>query len=249
MYILQHLQAQVAATSPMTNDEFLQFSIEQLQNIFHNEMLAIKNTQLNYVAFSRQFADEFELDETYLDTNKGNNLDQAALDANLAQEKQLLAENRYQDYLHFYKKNNQTKSCTMRKRPLINPFNSQVVGLVTVVSYLGPGFLRKLLTRKLFPKLATQNNNAANSLTTDAQQYIAFCLLAGFHSREEIALIINSSTNNSLGTIQIKNNLQNLYKKLDCNSNAQLLEIILNDLDNIRYPIDFQPNGTIYPIE
>lgn len=249
MYILQQLRAQVITTTSMTNDEFLQFSIQQLQNIFSNEMLAIKNTDLNYVAFSQQFADEFELDKTYLNTNKGNDLDQAALNANLAQEQKLLTESRYQDYLHFYKKNNKTKTCTMRKRPLINPFNAQVVGLVNVVSYLGPGFLRKLLTRKLFPKLATQNNKVASSVTTDAQQYIAFCMLAGFYSREEIALIINNSTNTSLGTIQIKNNLQSLYKKLDCNSNTQLLDMLLNDLENVRYPTDFQPNGTIYPIE
>lgn len=249
MYISEYLQSRVSAQPSMANDQFLQFAILQLQDIFCNEMIAIKNIELDYIAFSTPFAVEFSLAKEHLGTKGNHSMDESTKTTVLAQEQQIINEGKYQDFFCFYKKDDSTKTCTMRKRPLINPFTLQTVGLVTVVSNFGSGFMRKFLMRNLFPKPSKSSTIKSSTQLNESQQHIVFCLLAGFYSRHEIATIIQNAANIDFNETKIKNSLQALYQKLECSSTTQLLDLILDNWDGMHFPASLHANGTSYPIK
>lgn len=248
MYISKRLDAQLACQTAMKNDEFLCFQIAQLQRLFVGELLAIKNIKLEYIAFSESYAVEFDLDGCHLGTQGGEGIDDITQNMILAQEQQVIYECGCQDSSYFYKKNNSLKVCGVRKRQLVNPATGDAVGLVIVASKFDPGFVRKIFIRKLFPQVVKFKSNF-NANLTDYQQQVAFCLLVGFHSRREIAQILHGSVNSEVNENKIKNSLQMLYHKFDCNSTSQLLSLIANNIINVSLPINLLPNGTSFPIE
>lgn len=248
MYVSKRLDTQLAHQITMTNDEYLCFQITQLQRLFVGELLAIKDISLRYIAFSEEFAAEFGLNDSHLGTYGDDNVDQATIDMILAQEQQIIHEYGYQDSSYFYRKNNSLKICGIRKRQLINPFTGDLVGLAIVASKFDPGFIRKVFIRKLFPRVVKFKPETNVSLT-DHQQHVAFCLLAGFHSRREIAQILHGSINQEAYENKIKHSLQMLYNKFECNSTSQLLNLIANNVIEVSLPIDLLPNGTNYPFE
>lgn len=232
----------------MTNDEFLRFQISQLQQLFHSELLAIKNIDLEYIAFSESFATEFGLDESHLGTHGNDNIDEIAKNIISTQEQQIINSLGYQDSSYFYKKENSFKMCGMRKRQLINPFTGDSVGLAIVASKFDPGFMRKIFMRKLFPRPVKLEPNFSVNLT-DHQQQIAFCLLIGFHSRKEIAQILHAGVNPNISENKIKHSLRMLYHKFECNSTSQVLNLIAHNIIDVSLPMDLLPNGTNCPIE
>lgn len=232
----------------MTNDEFLRFQITQFQQLFHSELLAIKNADLEYIAFSESFATEFGLNESHLGTHGSDDIDETAKGIIFNQELQIINSLGYQDSSYFYKKENSFKMCGMRKRQLINPVTGDPVGLAIVASKFDPGFMRKVFMRKLFPRPIKPDPSFDANLT-DHQQQIAFCLLIGFHSRREIAQILHAGVDTAISENKIKHSLRRLYHKFECNSTSQVLNLIAHNFINISFPMDLLPNGTNCPIE
>lgn len=232
----------------MTNEEFLRFQISQFQQLFHGELVAIKNIDLKYIAFSNSFAAEFNLNESHLGTYGGDDIDETAKSMIFNQEQQIINSLGYQDSSYFYKKDNSFKMCGMRKRQLTNPFTGDPVGLAIVASKFDPGFMRKVFMRKLFPR-PVKLEPSFNVNLTNHQQQIAFCLLIGFHSRKEIAQILHAEVNPDISENKIKHSLRMLYHKFECNSTSQVLNLIAHNIIDPSLPMDLLPNGTNCPIE
>lgn len=68
MYISQSLVDTPLLPKALSNQEFLVQEIRILHNIFSEDMIAIKDHDLNYIAFSSPFADEFNLSSADLGT-------------------------------------------------------------------------------------------------------------------------------------------------------------------------------------
>lgn len=247
MYIIQSIQPEQIALQ--TDEEFLQTEINHLGNIFRGEMISIKNTSLEYIAFSEEYATEFNLDDSALGTNKAmsDQVDIKIQSEIINQEHRIIKELSLQDSTYFYKKNNKTTFCAMRKRRLINPTTQRVVGLFIVASKIDPGIIRKHIVRQLLP-WNSKNIAQINTNLTKQQQQIAFCLLLGFHSRREIADILSQLNKSDFNETSVKNGLQALYQKFECNTTSSLLKLIVDSSSMIEISVDFIPEGS-YPDE
>lgn len=230
----------------MDNDQFLQFEIRNLAHLFTGEMIAIKNADLEYAAMSQSFADEFDLGEHVLGQCLGGKGEKSQQDI-LEQERKILAGIQHQDSTYFYEKNRKIKCCAVRKRQLINPFNSQVVGIFIIAIQFTPGFWRKYYIRQLAPTITRKNIEASVKLT-EQQQQIVFGLLLGFHSRREIAGLLNRLMASDFDEVKIKNSLNTLYQKFECNSTSQLLTLISHDQIRQEIPAQLITLGN-YPFE
>lgn len=248
MYIVKQLQSDVITQRHMSNEEFLQHEIYELYNIFRDEMFSIKNIDLEYVAISEKFAEEFGLDASYLGSSKSmpdgvNGKIQADM---IEQERGIIEELSSQYSAYFYKKDNKVTFCAMRKRRLINPFTKDVVGIFIVATKVDPGIVRKHMVKNLFQKPAKYTTEIPTNLTKQQQQII-FCILLGFHSRKEISGLLTQMTNEKYSETRIKNALQGLYQKFECNTTSGLLTMISHDQIKIDFPAGLVLEGS-YPV-
>lgn len=248
MHILELLREQIDSFPPMTDREFLHYIIKNASCLFRGEMIAIKNSTLEYIAMSDEYAYEFNLDQNALGKKIVNNL--TDIDTELAilqQEQEILERYPCQDSICFYQKNGKTEYCGIRKRQLINPFNNNVVGILIVAGKFKPGILRKSYLKLFVPNKSLSVVNKEQKLTSSEQQII-FALLLGFHSRKEISAMLSNVTKEKINEIKVKNGLNALYQKFHCSSISQLLTLISNDMINLELPPDVFASGN-YPIE
>lgn len=247
MYISQSLVDTPLLPKALSNQEFLVQEIRILHNIFSEDMIAIKDHDLNYIAFSSPFADEFNLSSADLGTF-GLNSCEIVNEAILEQERQIIADSAWQDSLFFYKKQNKLNICGIRKRRLINPHTTDVVGIFIVIVKFEAGFMRKQLLMKLTQKANTVNRSAFPELS-QYQHSVIFCILSGFQSRKEIAEILHGVDVSESNENKVKKSLQMLYHKFECSSTTQLLSLVANDWFNIKLPLDSVLDGSNCPLE
>ena len=247
MHIQNIICEQIDLFSPMDDKEFMQFVIHNCSQIFNREMFAVKNSNLEYIAISEEYATEFDLDNTHLGKKVVNTINDEKELLILQQEQEILEKYSNQDSIFFYQKNGITNYCGIRKRQLVNPSTNNIVGLLIVAGKFRPGLLRKYYLKLFVPPRKTPEINKDQKLTNNEQQII-FALLLGFHSRKEIASMLSNITNEEINEIKVKNRLNAVYQKFNCSNISQLLTLISNDQISLEFPSDIFASGN-YPIE
>lgn len=242
MYILSQYQESVIKYPDLPNDEFLRQQIALLGNLFANEIMAIKDAKLEYVALSERYISEFDL-------TLGANLSEIKLQEDEAvsakirnQENLIVANAVYQQSLYLFKKNGVLTNYMTRKRPLVNPATGDVVGVLIVSAQFELGVFRKLYVKQLLTRSKPRADVSNLSLTAQQQQII-FCLLLGYHSRKEIAHILNNVTNENFNETRVKNGLKALYDKFECSTSGQLIDLISTNPIKMGFPADTMTEG------
>lgn len=218
--------------SELSNQEFLLSQIWQLKNVFFDELSLIKNTDLEYVAFSTPYAEEFQQDETLLGKRSLVNVNEKLNNDMLEKEQQALKERKLFDLIHQFKLGRETKLFMMRYRPLINPATDDCVGLIVFAIKMEVMSQRRMII-KHFLGLSGDYVIPEESLSEKQQQVIT-CLLLGFQQRKEIADVLGKVTDKKYNEGQIKTLLEGLYRKFRCSSFSELMNVItLNSADSV----------------
>ena len=244
MFIAANYKAEISKVPDLTGQQFMATQIWQLQHVFHNEMASIKNSEHKFVAFSQKFAAEFGADESILGETAAllPGMDQVNYAAIYKQEELIFATHEFQDSIYLLKKNHELINYVLRKHPLVNPTTKVCVGILINTSRVMPGMFRKLMVNKFVPFMRS-SSSIINSTLSEQQRQIAFCLLLGFHSRKEIAALLSSMTQLEYSETRIKNSLQALYNKFDCNTTGQLLNLIATGHINVELPANLLFSG------
>lgn len=213
-----------------SNEEYLASQIWQLKHVFFNEMSAIKNSTLKYLAFSKPFAEAFKLDDSILDKSRPI---LSSIDQEIAQqEQQIIISQLRNDSIYQTEKPN-IDMYLMRKRPLINPSTGDCVGISILAAKLDIAKERRVMLRHFFGKQVSAGSTLPDAEFTQQQQQIITCILLGFQQRKDIAKILENITDNTYDEIRIKNQLHTLYQKYNCNSLNELVDIIVSNHKNV----------------
>lgn len=213
-------------TTFLTNEEFLATQIIQLKHVFFDELSAIKNTMLEYIAFSKPFADTFLLDESFLGQQNFLQNKRKINDEIKLQEQQVLENKKLIDSVYQFKQDLETKLYVMRKRPLINPSTDDCVGIIIFAIKMDLTSQRKLMAKHILG-LSPDKYVISSTNLTEKQQQVINCLLLGFHKRKEIAAILGKVTHKQYNEGQIKTVLEGLYEKFSCSSFSELITLIV----------------------
>lgn len=221
----------------LSDEEYLAFQVSQLTNMFSREKAAIKNIDLEYIAFTNHFADEFDFDETCLGQTTQQIAEQTPEAAKQIhqQEMEIITTQLHKSVLFFRKADSYNICFMMRKFPLINPSTQNIVGILITAKRMNIMKFRNLLSKHIFRRNIEPPMEVEKQLN-EKQLLIVTCLLLGFHKRKEIANLLNRSFMKGVNEIQIKNSLQTLYDRYKCNSTMELIELISNS-DNFEYEI------------
>lgn len=248
MFIESILLDKVDLRPPMTDIEFISHVINYCSEIFIGEMIAIKNSQLEYIAMSGEYATEFGLSPSSIGQKiVYTSISEEVQTTILQQEQDILEKYQFQDSVFFYQKNGKTEFSGLRKRQLVNPFTHNIVGILIVASKFKPGLLRKHYLKLFVPAKKYHISDNKYQLTSN-EQSIIFALLLGFHSRKEIAGMLSNITREKINENRVKNGLNALYQKFQCSNISQLLTLISNDQINLDFPPDVYATGN-YPLE
>ncbi len=218
----------------LSDQDFLEIQILNLENSYIGEMTYIKNEDNKFLYVSDEFAEEFNIikdkDSKGLVHVEGipNVPKQVALSI-LEQEKALYTTNRPLDSIYVHKHEGRTISYLVRKRLIRNPYTKNVIGILGNMEQFTPGYFRKV-----YLQLVKQTFNIPvkpQFKLTKFQNEIIFCLLMGFSTRKEIACVIGFFSN-EFDEHKVKNTLYGLYEIFECNSTSMLLNnVLLNDVD------------------
>ncbi len=143
-----------------------------------------------------------------------------------------------------------TQDKIMKNGNKINPgkrYDNNCVGILINTSRVMPGIFRKLMLNKFLP-FNKMIPTIQNHELSEHQRQIAFCLLLGFHSRKEIAALLSNMTNTEYNETRIKNSLQALYNKFDCNTPGQLLNLISRGQISMELPAEILTTGN-FPLD
>ncbi len=230
---------------PDLNDhEFLGRLIWYVKNVFNREMVAVKNSNCEFVALTDRMSEEFNLKEDILGKtfNIVPTVAQVVRDEIYLQEQQLLKDRIIQESFYFYKKDNNICNYTIRKRAIINPASDQVVGILVHTEKLLPNTYRKFIVHE-FLNLADSKSKLEDPHLPPLHQQIIFCLLIGITSRKEIAATLSNITNQYCPENKIKNALSILYKKFNCSTPTELVNLVLTGQIPLEIPEHTIPPG------
>lgn len=245
MFILNQYQS--APIHSQSNEEYLITQVWQLKHIFFNEISAIKNINLEYLAFSKPFAEAFKFDETLLDRpiSALTMVDQEIIQ----QERQILIDKVLHDSIYQFKPEPNIEMYLMRKRPLINPETGDCVGILILAAKLDMAKQRRIVLRYLLGKQINADSVIAPAEFTEQQQQILSCMLLGFQQRKDIARILEAMTGKQCDEVRIKNQLQALYQKHNCGSLNELMNLVVSNYRNIGHLLGGNFNEEIYNLE
>jgi|GEM_PF-2561655 len=218
---------------PAHNDkDYLQLQLDELSQLFFREASAIKNTDLEFIAFSNTFAEEFNFNHTYLGKKFEDIPDQDPLlvESTTKQEQAILASKKPQNHLLYTKIRNKNHCYMVRKFPLINPATNNCVGLLVFPTKIDILNIRRMASIHILNR--TPNSSIViNKKFSEKESLIITSLLLGFHKRKDIAAILEKWTKNEFSELQIRNSLQTLYERYKCNSTSELIELICTSQD------------------
>ncbi len=252
MYILDCYKNTPITKKQFSDEEFLALQIFQLENVFHRELCAIKNTNLEYVAISELYAKEFELNNS-LSIGKEIILfnTTAIVSPSIEQqEKIIMKDNEYQDSLFLLKKQNKNalSPYALRKRPLINPTTKNIVGIVIVATKYKSALIYKQYLKRIFSIFNKNIKPTLDNISLGEQQrQIILCLMLGYHSRKEISNILSLYTQKSINERRVKTELEKLYEKFECGNTEMLIQFLVNSEIDIELPPDILKEGN-HPI-
>lgn len=249
MFIAKNYQNEVNKLPDLTDHEFMARQIWQLRHVYTNELTSIKNTRHEFVAFTQKFAEEFGANDESLGKTAETLAGMSKEDyAEIHEQEEIICNTlEFQDSIYLLRKNKDIINYVLRKHPLVNPTTNNCVGILINTTRVMPGIFRKLMLNKFLPFNKALPTIKSNELS-EHQRQIAFCLLLGFHSRKEIAALLSNMTNTEYSETRIKNSLQALYNKFDCNTPGQLLNLISMGQINIELPAEILSTGN-FPLE
>ncbi|MBP9742630.1 MAG: hypothetical protein KBD37_04650 [Burkholderiales bacterium] len=229
----------------LSDDQFLAWQILQLDFIFKHEIAAIKNISGEFLAFTQFFATEFNVTPDLL--GKTGKFISPDFDVQIyehvdVQEKFVINKLKPQRSLCIFRKNNIIMIYDMYKRPLVNPATNNVLGVHVIISKYIPNAIRQIIDKKLF-KSHQYSINLANCTLSHLQNQIIFCLLLGYTTRKEITNILIYLTGTECSENRVKNALQALYEKFECNTPGQLIDLVISRQININIPAEIFPAG------
>lgn len=227
MFILNNYKDEITKLPKLTDSEYMTLQISELTNLFHNQIAAIKNNQHEFVAFTNQFAKEFNADNNLLGKAASHlpNMSHNNYTEIYKQEEIIINNHEFQDSMYLLKKDNKVINYVIRKTPLVNPTTNNCVGILINTRRFVPDLFRRVMLSK-FVSLPKYKKTLATPEMSEQQQQVAFCLLLGFHSRKEIVTILSTLSKSEYNETMIKNSLQALYNKFECHTPGQLLDLI-----------------------
>jgi hypothetical protein len=250
MFIAEKYSTALNSLAVMSNEEFVVHQIWHLQHVFTNDIAAIKNTDCEFIAFTKAFAEEFEAGSDLLGKTAVSIY--AEFEAHIYeninhQELEIIKTAKSEDYLYLHKKNDTIIVYAVRKRPLVNPSTGDCVGILINTIKLKPNAFRGVLDNQVL------HNSKSKSVLIEIglsklQQQIMFCLLLGFSSRKEITNKLSSLTGLEYNETQVKNSLQALYHKFECNTPGQLVDMVTSGKIKLDIPADMLPTGA-FPLK
>ena len=243
MYILKDYLEKPEVTETLNDENFFCRYLWLMNHSFTDEMLLLKNSKCEFIAFTEKMANEFNLSTQLLGKtfDAADDVAQKVKEEIFKQEQSLLKNQTPQNSFYFYRKENQINNYFVRKRPLINPATKNSVGIMVVTTKVRPNMQRRFIMKEFLGFSEPVLISSKPDLGTLHQQ-ILFCLLLGINNRKEIANTLSKITGKEISENQIKNALQALYKEFDCSSYSQLVTLTLNG------QIPFQiPDQTIPP--
>ena len=237
MYISDDYKSNLEKLPILNNYDFMVSQIWHLKHLFHNDIAFIKDINHTLVAYTTPFWNEF-ISNKNSPSNKINEIFNLADDEYnniLLQEQQIINTGMHQDSIFLHKNVTGVSNYVLRKRPLINPANNNCLGIQINMTRFTPGVFRKYLSNIILGH--TRKKIVLNDTQlTQQQQQIIFCLLLGFHSRKEIANLLSNITQTEHNEIKIKNSLQALYNKFECNTTTQLMDLIIDSEIKMEWP-------------
>lgn len=250
MHISDNYIDEIVNFEKLSNSQFMALQIWYLKHVFNHDIAAIKNKECEFVAFTRDFAEEFDVTEELLGKTSiaiPSDFENKVYDEIMQQEKQIIKDTKLQDSIYLHKSKDVVSIYAVRKRPLVNPHTGETLGLLINTAKFIPNSIRKVLDEH-FLHLPQNTNNIPDKGLSKLQQQIVFCLLLGFASRKEIANALSNYTGNEFNEIQVKNALQALYLKFECNTPNQLIDLVVNGTIKLDIPADMLPAG-VFPVK
>lgn len=214
-----------------SNKEYLATQVWQLKCVFASEISAIKDINLEYLAFSKPFAEAFKFNESFLDRpmSISNSIEREIAE----QEQRILVDKVMYDSLYQFKPEPNIEMYLMRKRPLINPVTGDCVGISILAAKLDIAKQRRVVLKYFMGQQISSESVLSTPELTDQQQQIIACILLGFQQRKDIAKILENITDNAYDEVRIKNQLQGLYQKYKCASLNELVNLVVSNYKNV----------------
>ena len=92
--------------------------------------------------------------------------------------------------------------------------------------------------------LSMAKQKVQNASLSEQQKQIVFCMMLGYHSRKDISKTLSELTGEHYSEVRIRNSLQKIYDKFECNSSARLINLIcVNQLD-VKVPVKTIDDGS-----
>lgn len=231
MLILNQYKSAPPTSKIQSNEEYLATQVWQLRSVFASEISAIKDAKLEYLAFSKPFAEAFKFDESFLDRpiSISNSIEREIIQ----QERQILVDRVMHDSLYQFKPEPNIEMYLMRKRPLINPATGDCVGISILAAKLDIAKQRRVVLKYFMGQQIASESVLSTPELTEQQQQIITCILLGFQQRKDIAKILENITEGAYDEVRIKNQLQALYQKYKCASLNELVNLVVANYKNV----------------
>lgn len=228
----------------LSDEDFLIQSIWYAKNFFVDELVFIKNTRCEFIAFGEKASIEFNLGNEILGKtfHAAPNIHKLVQDDIYQHEQQLIQDRKMQTSFYFYNKNQEIRNYVVCKRALVNPATNAVVGILINSEKIMPNMHRKFIMQE-FSGLVKPAPDSVNMNLTALQKQILFCLLIGINNRKEIASTLSRTTETHVSENQIKNSLQGLYHTFKCSSTSQLVNLVLIEQIPFEIPANTLPPG------
>jgi hypothetical protein len=222
-----------------------------LQHTFKDELAAIKNNKCEFIAFTEPLAKEFSFTSELLGKTAArisflfeNTKVYSSINN---QEQKIIADGISTEALWFNKHNGLISIYTVYKKPLINPYTNDIVGIFINTVRFVPNLLRIILHEQILlggkSNAESMQHELMNLELTPLQQQLIFCILIGFTARKDITSILNHLTGEKYNEIKIKNTLQALYIKFNCSTTIQLIELIIKSQIKLNLPETLLKSG------
>ena len=246
------------AQEPLTDKEYLDIYIRDINRFRPHEKLAIKDTNSFHRGITPScaqlygFKDIIEaIGTTYSDLLKTNllNLNEAHMEMFYQQDRHMEQTRTQIKLLHVdhYLSGQPLRSCT--HAALVNPTTNNVLGTFLHIFEpeinIGLKVILELHGHKFGNKNCMNISNTSSFSLTDIERDVLFCVCLGINNRKDVANFLSVIYKRTISAeTTVHDAFRRLYRKLNCNTSMQLLEFaVYNDL-HLQIPQAFLPTGS-----
>lgn len=234
----------------LADHQFLKSYLESFYKIYAHEIAYIKNIDSKYVGATSSFAKLVGV---------------KPLDIIMSTDFQLPCISNHAEFYNNYDKIiwNQKKQMTFldinewatgtdmyifHKKPIINPYSGNVVGIFCYgEKYKNNNLLKTFLDmhRTHHKKHYHIYDTSTTKINLGAiQSEILFCMLLGFKEDKIITQFINNIKNSSYTKVTVNNAMKELFKKFNTNSRDKLIQLAFSENYHLNIPKTFVKYGS-----